>query len=162
MLGVARRSAWPSTWSLVFLVVRGRCSSAPIGAHLARQRRAAADLRRSAILLIVLFVSARDHLNLGVFAIIGGFVVGVALHDDRRFVAEWKRGSRRSVNMFFLPIFFAYTGLRTDIGTHRQRRTSGALRAGLAVAFVGKFGGAYCGARLVGEATARRSPSAPA
>jgi len=53
--------------------------------------------------------------NLGVFAIIGGFVVGVAVHDDRRFVEEWKRRVWPIVWVFFLPIFFAYTGLRTDI-----------------------------------------------
>jgi hypothetical protein len=38
----------------------------------------------------------------------------VAVHDDRRFVEEWKVVSG-PIWVFFLPIFFAYTGLRTDI-----------------------------------------------
>jgi Kef-type K+ transport system membrane component KefB len=53
--------------------------------------------------------------------------------------------------VFFLPIFFAYTGLRTDVGTIRGWRGATTLLLVLAVAFVSKFGGAYVAARLVGE-----------
>jgi Kef-type K+ transport system membrane component KefB len=104
-----------------------------------------------AILLIVLFVSGAITSNIGVFAIIGGFLVGAALHDDRRFVAEWKARVAPIVNTFFLPIFFAYTGLRTDargIGSGREVLLCLAV---CAVAFVSKFGGAYVGARVAGE-----------
>jgi Kef-type K+ transport system membrane component KefB len=41
--------------------------------------------------VVLLFASAAITSNLGVFAIIGGFVIGVAVHDDRHFVEEWKR-----------------------------------------------------------------------
>ena len=85
------------------------------------------------------------------FAIIGGFVIGVALHDDRRFVEEWKRRVSPIVGAFFLPIFFAYTGLRTDVGTIQGWSGAWTLLVVLAVAFVSKFGGAYLAARLVGE-----------
>jgi Kef-type K+ transport system membrane component KefB len=100
---------------------------------------------------MLLFVSAAITSNLGVFAIIGGFVIGVALHDDRRFVEEWKRRVSPIVWAFFLPIFFAYTGLRTDIGTIHGWPGVRLLLLVLAVAFVSKLGGAYVGARLVGE-----------
>ena len=101
--------------------------------------------------VILLFVSAAITSNLGVFAIIGGFVIGVALHDDRRFVEEWKRRVSPIVWVFFLPIFFAYTGLRTDIGAIRGWSGLLTLVLVLAVAFVSKLGGAYAIARLVGE-----------
>lgn len=102
-------------------------------------------------LLLLLFVSAAITSNLGVFAIIGGFVIGVALHDNREFVAEWKKKIGPLVQTFFLPIFFAYTGLRTDVGTIEGGW--GFLQCVLicAVAFASKFGGAYAAARLVGE-----------
>ena len=50
-----------------------------------------------------------------------------------------------------LPIFFVYTGLRTDIGTIPG--ASGLVMLGLvlAIAFAAKFGGAYAAARMVGE-----------
>ena len=101
--------------------------------------------------MILLFVSAAITSNLGVFAIISGFVIGVALHDDRRFVEEWKRRVSPIVWAFFLPIFFAYTGLRTDVGTIQGWPGAAMLLLILAVAFISKFGGAYVAARLVGE-----------
>ena len=70
--------------------------------------------------MILLFLSAAITSNLGVFAIIGGFVIGVALHDDRRFVEEWKRRVSPIVTVFCLPMFFAYTGLRTDVGARSR------------------------------------------
>ena len=51
----------------------------------------------------------------------------------------------------FLPIFFAYTGLRTDIGTIQGWAGFGMLMLVLAVAFGSKFGGAYLASRMVGE-----------
>jgi Kef-type K+ transport system membrane component KefB len=101
--------------------------------------------------LLVLFVSAAITSNLGVFAIIGGFVIGVALHDDRRFVEEWKRRVGPIVQALFLPIFFAYTGLRTDVGTIAGWAGFRMLVLVLAVAFLSKFAGAYVASRLVGE-----------
>jgi len=102
-------------------------------------------------IVILLFVSAAITSNLGVFAIIGGFVIGVALHDDRRFAEEWKRRVSPIVWAFFLPIFFAYTGLRTDVGAIQGWPGLVTLTLVLVVAFVSKLAGTYAAARLVGE-----------
>jgi Kef-type K+ transport system membrane component KefB len=101
--------------------------------------------------LLILFGSATITSNLGVFAIVGGFVIGVALHDDRRFVEEWKKRVSPIVQALFLPIFFAYTGLRTDVGTIQGWAGLGMLMLVLAVAFGSKFGGAYLSSLAVGE-----------
>ncbi len=133
---------------LIFRVVRR-----PLQRAIARHLAIHGGLRLTAVPYIVtlLFVSAAITSNLGIFAIIGGFVIGVALHDDRRFVEEWKRRVSPIVGAFFLPIFFAYTGLRTDVGTIQGWSGAGTLLLVLAVAFVSKLGGAYLAARLVGE-----------
>ena len=102
-------------------------------------------------IVILLFASAAITSNLGVFAIIGGFVIGVAVHDDRHFVEEWTRRVSPIIWAFFLPIFFAYTGPRTDIGPIKGGPGLVTLLLVLAVAFSSKFGGAYVAARLVGE-----------
>lgn len=102
-------------------------------------------------MLLLLFVSASITSNLQVFAIIGGFVVGAALHDDRRFVETWRRQAGPLVNTFFLPVFFAYTGLRTDIGSLPGMSGFWMCVAVCAIAFVTKFGGAYLAARFTGE-----------
>src|SRR5882672_9812827 len=134
--------------ALVFFVIRAPLRRA-VADHLARY----GGMRLTVVpyVVILLFVSAAITSNLGVFAIIGGFVIGIALHDDRRFVEEWKRRVSPIVWVFFLPIFFAYTGLRTDIGAIPGWSGLLTLVLVLAVAFVSKFGGAYAVARLVGE-----------
>ncbi len=134
--------------ALVFFVIRKPLRRA-IADHLARF----GGMRLTFVpyMVILLFVSAAITSNLGVFAIIGGFVIGVAVHDNRQFVEEWKRRVSPIVWVFFLPIFFAYTGLRTDIGAIRGWSGLVTLLLVLAVAFVSKFGGAFVAARLVGE-----------
>jgi Kef-type K+ transport system membrane component KefB len=134
--------------TVVFLVLRK-----PLQRLVARHLMQHGGLRQTAVpyVVLLLFVSAAITSSLGIFAIIGGFVIGVALHDDRRFVEEWKRRVSPIVWAFFLPIFFAYTGLRTDVGTIRGWEGATMLLLILAVAFVSKFGGAYVAARLTGE-----------
>lgn len=101
--------------------------------------------------LFLLFLSGAVTSAIGVFAIIGGFVLGVSLHEDRRFVEEWNHRVSPLVNTLFLPIFFAYTGLRTDIGSLVGLNAWIECGLVMAVAFVSKFGGAYLGAVLAGE-----------
>lgn len=107
-----------------------------------------------ALLLVVVFGSALLTSQLGIFAIFGGFTVGVLLHDRHDLVSAWKHQVENLIMVFFLPIFFTYTGLRTDIGS----LASGELWAwcglliGLAV--LGKFGGCYLAARWAGLSAA--------
>ncbi len=102
-------------------------------------------------IIIVLLTSAIITSNLGVFAIIGGFVIGVALHANRSFVSEWKKRVAPLVTTFFLPIFFAYTGLRTDVGTLSTTSAFVQCVLVIVIAFVAKLGGAYIASRYVGE-----------
>jgi len=54
------------------------------------------------------------------------------------------------VTVFFLPIFFTYTGLRTNIGSLGSLEAWGWCAAVLAVAVAGKWGGCGLAARLGG------------
>jgi Kef-type K+ transport system membrane component KefB len=102
------------------------------------------------VILVVLFVSASITSSLHIFAIIGGFVIGVALHDDRRFVAEWKRRIAPLVSTLLLPMFFTYTGLRTNVGALDNLEEWLLCAAVVAIAFAGKLGGVFVGARAMG------------
>ncbi len=134
--------------AFVFGVVRK-----PLGRFIVAQIRRHGELRAEvfALILVVLFISALITSYIGVFAIIGGFIIGVALHQEREFVEEWKARSTGLVNTLLLPLFFTYTGLRTDIGT--LSTASAWFQCGLVclIAFVGKLGGAYVAARACGE-----------
>lgn len=52
---------------------------------------------------------------IGIFAIFGGFAVGLVYHRHTAFVAAWRARVGQFVLVFFLPVFFTLTGLRTDI-----------------------------------------------
>lgn len=115
-----------------------------------RRREARLSTATIAVILIALFGSAAITSNFGVFAIIGGFVVGVAMHEDRAFAEQWKAHVSPLVYALLLPVFFAYTGLRTDIGTLGSWREVGLCALVCLVAFVAKFGGAYVASRAIG------------
>ena len=68
-----------------------------------------------AIVLALIFAMGICTQRLGVFTIFGGFLLGLAFHRQRAFVDAWRAQVGQFVLVFFLPIFFTYTGLRTDI-----------------------------------------------
>lgn len=102
------------------------------------------------ILLAAIFLCAMTTYKLGIFAIFGGFVMGVLVHDEHELVAAWKERIGHFVTVFFLPIFFTYTGLRTDIGGLDSAALWGWCLLTTLLATAGKFGGSYLAARACG------------
>jgi len=97
-----------------------------------------------------IFLAAMTTQAIGIFAIFGGFMLGVILFDEPEFVAAWRQRVGDFVLVFFLPIFFTYTGLRTEIGG-LATLTDWAWCLGLVgLASAGKLLGAYLGARRCG------------
>ena len=80
--------------------------------------------------------------------------MGVLLHDEPAFVNAWKAKISDFVTVFFLPIFFTYTGLRTNIGALDSWALWQWCLVILAAATLGKFGGCYLGARWSGRPAA--------
>lgn len=103
-----------------------------------------------ALLMVAAFASAMLTSQLGIFAIFGGFAAGVLLHDRQEIVTAWRHRVEDVLAVFFLPIFFTYTGLRTDIGNLSTPGLWWWCAALIALATLGKFGGAYLAARLGG------------
>jgi Kef-type K+ transport system membrane component KefB len=103
-----------------------------------------------AIVLIATFAAGLATYKLGVFAIFGGFVVGVLLHDRTALVSAWREKVAPFVTVLFLPVFFTFTGLRTDVHGLDNAELWGWCALFIALAYLGKFGGCYIGARLAG------------
>jgi Kef-type K+ transport system membrane component KefB len=68
-----------------------------------------------AITIALAFGCALVTESIGIFAIFGGFAIGLVYHPHTQFVAIWKASVGQFVLVFFLPIFFTLTGLRTNI-----------------------------------------------
>ncbi len=88
---------------------------------------------------------------LGVFALIGALLVGVALNAQRELAAEWDRSVAPLVQTLFVPLFFTLTGLRTDIGSLHGARTWAVCGLVLALAVTAKLASGYLAARASGE-----------
>jgi Kef-type K+ transport system membrane component KefB len=103
-----------------------------------------------AILLIMIMVAAMITNLIGIFSIFGAFVFGAMLFDRHEFRQAVQERLRDFVTVFFLPIFFTYTGLRTDIGTMAGSDLWFMCGLVMLTAFVGKFGGCWLAARFNG------------
>ena len=101
-------------------------------------------------ILAVIFIAAMTTYQIGIFAIFGGFMMGVILYDESELVTAWRDRLGDFVTVFFLPIFFTYTGLRTSIGGLDTSADWGLCAAIVTVATVSKLGGAYFMARRCG------------
>jgi len=102
------------------------------------------------ILLAGIFISAMTTYQIGIFAIFGGFMMGVILHDEHELIEAWKERIGHFVMVFFLPIFFTYTGLRTHVGSLDSMEAWGWCGLLIVLATLGKFGASYVAARWVG------------
>jgi Kef-type K+ transport system membrane component KefB len=78
-------------------------------------RDGAVPLSLMAIVLAAIFASGIVTQKLGIFTIFGGFALGLLFHKHADFVDAWRRQAGQFVLVFFLPIFFTYTGLRTNV-----------------------------------------------
>jgi Kef-type K+ transport system membrane component KefB len=119
-----------------------------LGANFLKRKSLTQDMM-SVILLLVL-VSGWVTERLGIHALFGAFLMGVVMPKDQGFVRALREKLEGLTVVLLLPLYFAFTGLRTSIGL-----LSGAdmwFFCGLiiVVAILGKFGGATFSARLSG------------
>jgi len=110
------------------------------------------SLNGQAVLLMLVFLSAAATNLLGIFSIFGAFMLGAILYDQEELRAAVNKRLQDFVTVFFLPIFFTYTGLRTDIGVMAGGELWLFCGLVLVAAVVGKFGGCTLAARLSGIA----------
>jgi Kef-type K+ transport system membrane component KefB len=87
---------------------------------------------------------------LGIFTIFGGFLCGLLFHHDKVFVEAWRRQVGRFVLVFFLPVFFTFTGLRTNVLGLVSASDWLWLLLVLAAAIGGKIIPVYAASRLTG------------
>jgi Kef-type K+ transport system membrane component KefB len=104
----------------------------------------------TASVLIFLFASALATDVMGIHALFGSFLAGVVMPARGEFREFLKLRLENFSSVFLLPLFFAFTGLRTQIGLLNDT-TGWLLCLGLIlVATLGKLGGAMFTARLSG------------
>lgn len=95
-------------------------------------------------------VSALITEAIGIHLIFGAFLLGAVMPKNPGLVRELAQKTEDFVLTFLLPIFFAYSGLRTEIGLLNTPRLWLLCLAVVGVAIIGKYAGTYIAARFCG------------
>jgi Kef-type K+ transport system membrane component KefB len=103
-----------------------------------------------AMTLLMLLASAWTTELIGIHALFGAFMFGAIMPKEGGFAAYLAEKLEDFVVVFMLPLFFAYSGLRTQIGLLDSLHAWFLCGLVTIVAVVGKFGGSTVAARLTG------------
>jgi Kef-type K+ transport system membrane component KefB len=106
-----------------------------------------AGVTMATTVVIVLFAAAASH-ALGMEAVFGAFVAGIVIGTCGELEHKHLAPLRTVVLGVLAPIFLATVGLRMDLSTLLDPTVALAAAAVLFIAIVGKFTGAYLGARI--------------
>jgi Kef-type K+ transport system membrane component KefB len=101
------------------------------------------------VLLGILFSSLATE-SIGIHSIFGAFVLGAIIPNRSKLARELTAKLEDFVIVFLLPAFFAFTGLRTQIGLVNGARNWIFCVLIILVASAGKFGGSAFAARWNG------------
>lgn len=106
-----------------------------------------------AFVLLLLIGSSLTTERIGIHALFGAFLIGVVMPREAAFRAALVQRLEEISAIIFLPLFFAFTGLRTQIGLLDDAGSWLTCVAVIAVAMAGKLGGSMAAARLSGMGT---------
>jgi Kef-type K+ transport system membrane component KefB len=118
--------------------------------HVMRTEGNRISITTLAILLVLVFASAMTTSKIGIFSIFGGFIMGAILFDEPEFRKQIASRLQDFVRVFFVPIFFMYTGLRTDAGSMGGAVMWTLFGITMLVAVLAKVGPATMAARVGG------------
>jgi K+:H+ antiporter len=114
------------------------------------ERQVPMSRQRLALVLIAVLASAMATEAIGIHGIFGAFLLGALVPAGSRVVGELRHRLEDLVAVLFLPAFFAYTGLRTEIALINGANSWLWCGVIILVACTGKFGGTLAAARLTG------------
>jgi Kef-type K+ transport system membrane component KefB len=165
LVGVAKANAWDALVTCVstvayvvvlFWLVR------PLVTRWARQQHLGVRLSRGAVIAVLIAVlsSALVTEHIGIHAIFGAFLLGAIIPHDSVVASALRARFHDLVVVLLLPAFYGLTGLKTELGLISGWGNWLTCALIIALACLGKFGGSYFAARLVG--IARREATAVA
>jgi Kef-type K+ transport system membrane component KefB len=104
-----------------------------------------------AMVCISLLVSALLTERVGIHALFGAFLLGAIVPHDSQLARDMREKCEDIVVVLFLPVFFAFTGMRTQVGLLQESADWSVCLVIILVASLGKFGGSFFAARITGS-----------
>lgn len=114
------------------------------------ERRSGSAQSVFALVLVLTLLSAATTEAIGIHALFGAFLMGVIMPKNAKFARLITSRLEDFTIIFLLPVFFAYSGLKTQIGLLNSASLWGLTALVILAASVGKFGGSTLAAKLTG------------
>jgi len=146
MNGAFQTLGWVALYVAVMIVV-----VRPLLGRLAareEKRTGPVSLDVLAIVFACLLLSAVATESIGIHALFGAFLAGAVLPHDGRLAEQLRARLEDVVVVLLVPVFFAFTGMRTQIGLVSTSSDILSCLAVIGVATAGKFGGTLVAARF--------------
>lgn len=102
------------------------------------------------VVLLMLFICSLATEAIGVHALFGAFVAGVAMPSAKAFRDQLILRIENFASLFLLPLFFAFSGLRTQLNLLNDPMSWLVCLGIIGLATLGKLGGTMVTARLTG------------
>ena len=129
----------------MFIVVR------PLAGRLIRKSEGREPSKGTiALIVVLLLASALTTEAIGIHAIFGAFLFGAVIPHSSNIARSLRESLENLVTILLLPAFFAFTGMRTEIGLVSGTREWLVCGLIILVATLGKFGGSFLAGRLTG------------
>jgi Kef-type K+ transport system membrane component KefB len=104
-----------------------------------------------AVVCAALLLSALVTERIGIHALFGAFLLGTVIPHNSALAHDIREKCEDLVVVLFLPVFFVFTGMRTQIGLVHGTYDWLACILIIGVASLGKFGGSFVAARWTGS-----------
>jgi Kef-type K+ transport system membrane component KefB len=117
-----------------------------------REERSSGPVSPTVLAFVIglMLFSAVATESIGIHALFGAFLFGAFIPHDSRLAGQIRARIEDLVVVLLLPIFFAFTGMRTQIGLLGTAADWMFCVVIILVATAGKFGGSFIAARLSG------------
>ncbi len=103
------------------------------------------------VICVGLLVSSLISESIGIHSIFGAFLLGTLIPPDSAVARQIKYKLEDLVVVLFLPAYFAFTGMRTQVGLMSSLDRWILCGAIILFASAGKFGGSFLAARFTGS-----------
>ena len=125
----------------------------PLLARLLKERTERVGISQRVVVwsVVLLLLSSLATEAIGIHALFGAFFCGVIMPREGGLAHGLREKLEDLVVVFLLPLFFAYSGLRTQIGLLDTPGAWALCGLFTLLAVLGKFGGATAAARITGQ-----------
>jgi Kef-type K+ transport system membrane component KefB len=110
------------------------------------------ELTRGGVAATLVFMAASAFVTevMGLHALFGAFLAGVVMPEGKAFREDLAKRAGSFGTLLLLPLFFAFSGLRTRLGLLDDPASWIAVLGIIGIAVAGKLGGCMTAARMTG------------